>query len=101
MKSFYIVVKRNCITGGNYGKGISLKEALKLCKIKKLSDSFVIYQAIVKQEATPEQLENLAKCFNVNDMGGVSMYQKPSKEDVDMVEEFLLGWITNEDFIKK
>jgi hypothetical protein len=95
MKSFYIVVKRTCITGGSYGKAISLKEALKLCKIKKLSDSFVIYQAIVKQEATPEQLENLAKCFNVNDMGGVSMYQKPSKEDVDMVAENLLSYKTN------
>lgn len=100
MKTFYIVVSRTSICFGNWGRSTSLKEAIKNCKIKKLSDRFVIYQAIIKEDATDEQVENLSKCFNVNDLGGVNMYSNPSKEDLDMVNDYILGWIINEDFLK-
>jgi hypothetical protein len=99
MKTFYIVVKTTSFCGGNWGKGTSLRSAMNSCKVKKLSDNFVIYQAIIKDTATDEQVENLCKCFNVNDLGGVNLYSDPSKEDLDMVNEYLLGWITNEDFV--
>ena len=100
MKSFYIVVSKTSVCRGNWGKGISLKNALLSCKIKKMSDKFVIYQAIIKSEATLYQLENLCQCFNVNDLGGVEMYKNPSEEDLNMVKDLMIGWITNEDFIQ-
>lgn len=101
MKTFYIVVTSTSICRGNWGKGTSLKAALNFCKVKKLSENFVIYQAIIKDTATKEQVENLCKCFNVNQLGGVNFYSNPTKEDLDMVNEYLLGWITNEDFLKE
>jgi hypothetical protein len=99
MKSFYIVVTKTSICKGNWGKGTSLKNALISCMVKKLSENFVIYQAIIKPEATQYQVENLCKCFNVNDWGGVNMYSNPSQKDLDMVKDLLLGWVVNEDFI--
>jgi hypothetical protein len=101
MKTFYIVVTSTSICRGNWGKGTSLKAALNFCKVKKLSENFVIYQAIIKDTATKEQVENLCKCFNVNEFGGVNLYSNPTKEDLDMVNQYLLGWITNEDFLKE
>jgi|688.fasta_scaffold18418_26 hypothetical protein len=98
MKSFYIVVSKTSLCRGNWGKSTSLKNALKSCKINKLSDNFVIYQAIVKNQATEFDLDNLCKCFNVNDMGGVEMYKHPSEYDMNMVNNLIVGWITNEDF---
>lgn len=98
MKKFYIVVKKSTICGGYWGKSTSLKDAIKSCKVK-LSDKFVIYQAIIKESATDEQVQNLCKCFNVNELGGINLYSDPTKADLDMVNEYLIGWITNEDFI--
>lgn len=99
MKSFYIIVMKTSICKGNWGKGTSLKNALLSCKVKKLSENFVIYQAIIKSEATEYQIENLCQCFNVNDLGGVEMYKNPSEEDLKMVNDLLLGWVVNEDFL--
>lgn len=98
MKTFYVVVKTTSICGGSWGKGLSLKKAMSSCKAK-FSDNFIIYQAITKDIATNEQVENLCKCFNVNELGGVSLYSDPTKQDLDMINEYLLGWITNEDFL--
>ena len=98
MKTFYVVVKTTSICGGNWGKGTSLKKAMAFCKAK-FSDNFTIYQAIIKDTATNEQVENICKCFNVNELGGVNLYSDPTKQDLDMINEYLLGWITNEDFL--
>lgn len=100
-KTFYIAVARfkDAPHKGSWGKGTSLKTALAFCSIRKLTDRFVIYQAIIKDSASNEQVENLCKCFNVNELGGVNLYSNPSGEDLTMIKEYLLGWITNEDFI--
>jgi hypothetical protein len=95
MKTFYIVVNRINWLGGSYGKSTKLSEAMKLCKVS-FKDNFTIYQAIVNESATEEELENLCKCFNVNDYGGVSMYHPASKVDLDMAERLMIGWITEE-----
>jgi len=99
MKTFYFVVKPTTLGRGDWGRGITLKDALKFCGVNKLTEKFVIHQAIIKGDATDEQVENLCKCFNVNDLGGVNLYSNPSKEDIDMITDYLLGWITNEDFL--
>jgi len=101
MKTFYVVVKGTFMGGGNWGKGTSLQKAMAFCKAKFSENNFIIYQAIIKDTATSKQVENLCRCFNVNDLGGVNLYSDPSKEDLDMINEYLLGWITNEDFLKK
>jgi hypothetical protein len=100
-KTFYIAVARfkDAPHKGSWGKGISLKTALSLCNVRRLTDRFVIYQAIIKDSASNEQVENLCKCFNVDDLGGVNLYSNPTGEDLVMIKEYLLGWITNEDFI--
>lgn len=95
MKTFYIVVNRISWAGGNFGKSISLSKAMKLCKVSS-KDKFTIYQAIINESATEEEVENLCKCYNVNDYGGVTMYHPASKTDLDMAEKLMIGWITEE-----
>lgn len=94
LKSFFIVVSQTSIAGGNYGKSTTLKEALKLSKVNSKS-KYVTYIGLVKEEATDEQLKNLCSCFNVDDYGGVRLYSNPSKEDSDMVNEYMVGWSTS------
>lgn len=99
MKTFYVVVVKSPSSfGGNWSKGLSLKKCMALSKVK-LSSNFVVYQAIIKDTATNEQIENLCSCFDVNNFGYVSLYTNPSQSDMDMVNEYLLGWITNVDFL--
>jgi hypothetical protein len=100
-KTFYVVVKKykNASHFGEWGKGTSLKTALAFADVSRVSDRFIIYQAIIKDTATDEQVKNLSKCFNVDSFGSVTLYSNPLQEDLDMINEYLLGWITNEDFI--
>ena len=100
-KTFYIAVAKfkDSPHKGSWGKGTSLKTALSFCNVRRLTDRFIIYQAIIKDSASNEQVENLSTCFNVNDLGGVNLYSNPTAEDLVMINEYLLGWITNEDFI--
>jgi len=100
-KTFYIAVSsfKDAPYKGKWGKGTSLKTALAFCGVRKVTDRFVVYQAIIRDSASQEQVENLCKCFNVTDVGGVSVYTSPSDEDLRMINEYMIGWITNEDFI--
>jgi len=58
-KSFFIVVSHS-ISGGNYGKSTSLKEALKLSKVNTKS-KYVTYVGLVKEDASDEQLKNIGQ----------------------------------------
>jgi hypothetical protein len=100
-KTFYVVVKKHKTAShlGEWGKGTSLKTALVFADVNRFTDRFVIYQAIIKDTATDEQVKNLSKCFNVDNFGDLTLYSNPSQEDLDMIEEYLLGWITNDNFI--
>ena len=92
-KSFFIIVSHS-ISGGNYGKSTSLKEALKLSKVNTKS-KYVTYVGLVKEDASDEQLKNICSCFCVDDYGNVRMYNNPSAEDNKMVDELFIGWSTN------
>ena len=94
-KTFYIVASNKQF----WGKSKSLKTAIAFSKVNRLTEKFVIYQAILKEDATEYVIENLCQCFVVNALGGVQMYDNASEEDTNMVNEYLIGWIVNEDFI--
>ena len=94
-KTFYIVVNDH----GRWGKALSLKDAMKNCGVN-LKSNFLIYQCLLRAETSQEQLENIAKCFNVNRWGGVELYNNPSEDDSAMVNNQVMGWVTNEDFFK-
>lgn len=92
MKSFYVVVKLTSGVGGEWGKSKSLKKAIELSGVKKLNDRFLIYQAIVSEDATDEEIENLMLCYSVSKMGSVVLYANPSEEDVKMIDKLIIGW---------
>ncbi len=95
-KVFYFVVT----SWMTWGRGIELKKAMENAKVNDCKKEFVIYEGICKEDTTPEQLENIAACYTVNFSGGLSMYDNPSDEDKTMVREYLLGWHTDNSFIK-
>ena len=90
LRRFYIVVTA-CM---KWGKALDRQEALKNAQLpKKTNTEHVVYIGIVKPEATDGELENILKCFEVFDWGGVKMYSDPTPEDRGMVKRLFIGWV--------
>jgi hypothetical protein len=88
MKAFFVILT----DFGNWGKALTIQEALEKAKVNKLTKKYIICIGIVDEKATDDELKNIANCFNVNGDGSISMYYKPSAEDQKMVNELFLGW---------
>ena len=99
LMTFFIVVNHTTFYQGNWGKAISLKDAMKNCKVN-LKSKFVIYQCILKDDSTMEQVERVRQCFIVNNSGGVQLCDNPTPKDLDLINSQVIGWIINEDFVK-
>lgn len=98
LRAFYFIVT----AFQTWGRGLTLKEALKAAKVTRKSEKYIINIGIVKPEATDEQLSNLVKCWNVNDMGGINFYTdgQDLEKDQAMAKELFLGWVSDESYIK-
>lgn len=106
LKAFYFVITQK----HTWGRGTSLKAAAKAAMISSLSaGGYVLYTGLCKNEVSDEQLANIVKCFNVTDWGGLIFYEEPrDKEsyeykvweiDSKMLDDFFVGWVTNEEFV--
>jgi len=57
---------------------------------------YIRYIGVIRDEATTEEVDNLQKCWNVTDMGGLTGYSNPTDEDIEMRKRLFVGWITEE-----
>lgn len=95
-KVFFFVITAD----RTWGRGLKLKEAMKNASVRPTTN-YAIYMGIVKPEATPEQLDNIMKCFVVTDFGGLELYRdNRTAEDEKMVTDFLAGWVTDDSFVE-
>lgn len=99
LMTFYIVVNYTAAHRGDWGKAISLKQAMKNCKVN-VKSKFLIFQCILKEDSTLEQVERVRQCFIVNNYGGVQLCDNPTQNDLDLIDSQVIGWVINEDFFK-
>jgi hypothetical protein len=84
-----------------WGKGLTIADAKKNACIKTKADEkkceFYVMAAMFN-DPTKEQLDNLCMCITANHVDGSPEFYKDArtKEDDDMINEKLVGWVTIE-----
>lgn len=109
MKAFYFVLTVSGF-GGLWRKGTSVDACLVALGNPK---EFVLYIGCCKDDTPDDVVENLSKCWNVNNWGGLNFYEpdhysvatnspehieakETYEKDQAQAKEFFLGWLTQE-----
>lgn len=66
----------------------------------KLDYDYVIYQMIF-ENCDDTELENMMCCFSVEGLGIITQCSNLSKEDMDMLDKYFIGWVYTEVKSKK
>ena len=93
-KKFYFIVTAD----QKWSRSMRLKDAISKA-VGKRKVKFAIYIGIVA-DVDDKVVQNIMNCFNVNEVGGLSMYENPTKEDAEMVRENLFGWMVDDSYIQ-
>lgn len=87
------------LTANKWERGTDIAELMKRAKRNMgitTKTPYVRYIGVTTDEATTEELDNLQRCWNVTDMGGLTFYHNPTDADVEMRKRLFVGWITEE-----